>query len=93
MLHTFGLLFQSSSEDPRAAVEASAQVYLCLSTPDSCQGAEGKILLTRQCLSIHELRRKIDRMQKELEYLWHLGRRSFSELEQVKKSQLEQAAS
>jgi len=32
-------------------------------------------------------------LQKELEYLWHAGRRSFSDFEQLKKSQLAQVTS
>jgi len=93
MPDTFGLLFQSSSGDPKAASAAIAQVYLCSPAPSNCQDREGKILLRRQCLSVHELRREIDRLQKELEDLWHVGRRRFAEIEQIKKSQLEQAAS
>jgi hypothetical protein len=93
MPDTFGLRFQSSSEDPKSAITAIAQVYLCSSAPANCQDREGEILLSRQCLSVHELRREIDRLQKELEYLWHAGRRRFAEIEQIKKSQLEQAAS
>lgn len=54
MTGAFGLLFQSNSEDPKAAVEASAQVYLCPSIPASCQDREDKLLLSRQCLTVHE---------------------------------------
>lgn len=91
MPDTFGLLFRSTSEDE--AVEASARVYLCSSMLASCDGHDGKVFLSKQCLTLPELRREIDRLQKELEYLWHAGRRSFSDFEQLKKSQLEQAAS
>lgn len=93
MPDTFGLLFQSNSEDPKMAIAAIAQVYLCSSAPANSGDGENKILLGRQCLSVHELRREIDRLQKELEYLWHVGRRSFAEIERLKKFQLEQAAS
>jgi len=91
MPETFGLLFQSTGEDE--AVEASARVYLCSSILASCDGDSDKIFLSKQCISVHELRREVDRLQKELEYLWHAGRRSFSEFERIKKSQPEQAAS
>lgn len=90
--YTFGLLFQSNSEGPSAILEAAAHVYLCSSAPAS-QNREDKILLSGQCLTIHELRREIDRLQKELECLWHIGRRRFSEFEELKKSQLERAGS
>jgi len=88
----FDLHFQSNSEDPSAVLEATAHVYLCSSTPASCQDREDRILLSRQCLTVHELRREIDRLQKDLEHLWHVGRRKFSEFEKFKKSQLERAA-
>jgi len=93
MPDAFGLLFQSQREDPKGAVGATAQVYLCLSTPIGCQGGDAKVFLTQPCFSVHELRREIDRLQKELEYLWLVGRRSFSDFEALKKSQLAQAAS
>ena len=93
MPDTFGLLFQSKSEDRKADVEAAALAYVCLSTPGGRQGENDKIFLSRQCLSAQELRQEIDRLQKELEQLWHVGRRRFSEFEQLKKSQLEQPAS
>lgn len=92
MPDTFALLFRSTREDPNAAVESSARVYLCSSILASCDGHEGKVFLSRQCPTIQELRREIDRLQKELEYLWHAGRRSFAEIEQLKKSQLGRAA-
>lgn len=90
--YTFGLLFQSNGEDPSAVLEARANVYLCLSPPASGEGWEDKILISQQCLTVRELRHEIDRLQKELEHLWHVGRRRFSELENLKKSELEQAA-
>jgi len=86
----FSLLFHLNEEDRQAAI---AQVYLCLSSPGTGQDCEQRILLSRQCSSVQELRREIDRLQKELEYLWHAGRRSFSDFEQLKKSQLAQVAS
>jgi hypothetical protein len=92
MPDTFALLFRPTSEDPDP-VGASARVCLCSSILASCDGREDKVFLSRQCVSVHELRREIDRLQKELEYLWHIGRRSFSDFEQLKKSQVEQAAS
>lgn len=92
MPDTFGLLFQPDSEGPRATVQARANVYLCLSAPAACPGREEKILLSPACRTTQELRREIDRLQKELEHLWHVGRRSFSDFEQLKKSELEQAA-
>lgn len=93
MPDTFALLFQSTSEDPRAAVEARARVYVCSSILANSHDRDDKVFLSRQCLTLHELRREIDRLQKELELLWQVGRRSFLEFEQTKKSQLEQAAS
>jgi hypothetical protein len=93
MPDTFGLLFQAESADPKPAMGASAQVYLCFSNQGRCLNPEDRIFLSRQCLTVHELRREIDRLQKELEYLWHIGRRSFSDFEELKKSQLAQAAS
>jgi len=93
MPDTFDLLFQPKTETPQAAAVASVQVYLRLSTPDNCHDSERKIFLSRQCLTVEELRREIDRLQKELEYLWHAGRRSFSDFEQLKKSQLAQVTS
>jgi len=92
MAETFGLLFQSKSKDVKAGVEAGTHAYVCLSTLGDCQ-AQDTIVLSKQCLSVQELRYEIDRLQKELEQLWHLGRRRFSEFEELKKSQLEQAAS
>jgi hypothetical protein len=92
MLDTFALLIRSTSEGPDAAVEGSARVYLCSSILARCEGREDKVFLSRQCPTIHELRREIDRLQKELEYLWHVGRRSFAEIEQLKKSKLGRAA-
>jgi hypothetical protein len=50
--HTFGLLFQSRSEDPRAALDASANLYLRLSPQVRCEGREDKILVSRQCLPV-----------------------------------------
>jgi hypothetical protein len=91
MTDTFALLFQPPSEGSEA-VGASARVYLCSSILSSCDGHAGNVFLSRQCLSVHDLRREIDRLQKELEYLWHVGRRKFSDFEQLKKSELERAA-
>jgi len=93
MRDTFGLLFQSKSKDPKAGVEAGPHAYVYLLTPVDRQGREGTIFLSKQCLSVQELRHEIDRLQKELEQLWHVGRGRFSEFEELKKSQLEQAAS
>ena len=93
MPDTFALLFESTSEGSKALVEANARVYLCSSILAGRHDHEDKVFLSRQCLTLHELRREIDRLQKELEYLWHVGRRSFSDFEEIKKSQLEQAAS
>jgi hypothetical protein len=87
---TFALLFQSTSEGSNASVEASAPVYLCPSILASCH--DHKVFLSRKCLTIDEFRREIDRLQKELEYLWHDGRRNFSDFERLKKSQLARAA-
>jgi hypothetical protein len=90
MPDTFALLFHSTSEGSNASVEASARVYLCPSILASCH--DHKLFLSRQCLTIGEFRREIDRLQKELEYLWHDGRPNFSDFERLKKSQLERAA-
>jgi len=90
MTDTFALLFQPTRAGSEA-LEASARVYLCSSILATASG-EDNIFLSRQCVSIHELRREIDRLQKELEYLWHIGRRSFSDFERLKKPQPEQPA-
>jgi hypothetical protein len=77
MTETFALLFQPPSVGLEA-VGPTARVYLSSSILSRCCG--GNVFLSRQCLSVHDLRSEIDRLQKELEYLWHVGRRSFSDL-------------
>jgi hypothetical protein len=93
MPDTFGLLFQSRSEGLKAGVGTGTHAYVCLSTTARCEAGHDKIFLSRQCLSVQELRQEIDRLQKELEQLWHVGRRRFSEFEELRKSQIERAAS
>lgn len=88
MPDTFVLVFQRKREFGQAAI---AQIHLCPSGPGICHDSEHGILLSRPCFSVEELRREIDRLQKELEYLWHAGRRGFSDLE-PKTSQLAQAS-
>jgi len=90
---TFALLFKPESGDNTTHVEAGARVYLCPSILASRDGREDKVFLSKQCLTLSEFRREIDRLQKELELLWNIGRRSFSDFEQLKKSRLERAAS
>lgn len=86
---TFGLLFQRNTDGPESDCRATADVYLCSYTHATYKGHEDKITVSRQCVTLAEFGREIDRMQKELEQLRHVARRKFSELEESNRSQTE----